>query len=217
MKKKTHHIVPGSTSIILTLLILMLPAFMSAQEKDNPEEDATVNIDYHSMGDQVFSINAGLFIPLFMHNPSPEEGETAVSSTNLSLGGTGHLYYGAYLNNHVQLGMEIGAMFARSPNENNFYMVPIIFRTTYEIQLKNNLFSIPLSLGGGMCMTSYLDDFHVDMILKPGAGFFWNYSSDWSFGTNLTYWWVPQIYPSDPEYNRLGNFMDASLSAVYHF
>jgi len=169
------------------------------------------------MGDQIFSINAGLFIPLFIHNPSPASGEDAINSSNLSIGGTGSLYYGAYLNNNFQLGMEIGAMFSRSPNDNNFYMVPITFRGSYEFQLKNNLFSIPVFLGAGMCMTSYLEDFHVDMIFKPGAGFFWNYSSNWSFGTNMTYWWVPQIYPSDSELNRLGNFMDVSLSAVYHF
>ena len=169
------------------------------------------------MGDQVFSINAGLFIPLFMQDPSPESGKDAISSTNLSNGGTGSLYYGAYLNNNIQLGMEIGAMFARSPNDNNFYMVPITFRGTYEIQLKNNLFSIPLFVGAGMSMTSYLDEFHVDLLVKPGAGFFWNHNTSWSFGTNLSYWWVPQIYPSDPEYTRFGNFMDVSLSAVYHF
>ncbi len=217
MNKKTAYIIPGNRVTTFLFFLAIFSVSLTAQDADKPEEDATIDIEYHSMGDQIFSINAGLFFPLFFQNPSPGSGEDAISSTNLSMGGTGHLYYGAYLNNNVILGMEIGAMFARSPNKNNFYMVPIMFRGTYEFQLKNNLFTIPVHLGAGMSMTSYLDDFHVDMIFKPGAGFFWNQSSDWSFGTNLTYWWVPQIYPSDPDYNRLGNFMDMSLSAVYHF
>ena len=217
MNKKTAYIIPGNRVTAFLLFLAIFSVSLTAKDADMPEEDATIDIEYHSMGDQIFSINAGLFFPLFFQNPSPGSGEDAISSTNLSLGGTGHLYYGAYLNNNVILGMEIGAMFARSPNRNNFYMVPIMFRGTYEFQFKNNLFTVPVHLGAGISMTSYLDDFHVDMIFKPGAGFFWNQSSDWSFGTNLTYWWVPQIYPSDPDYNRLGNFMDMSLSAVYHF
>ena len=217
MKKKTQDNTPVSILIILLIFIFTVPFTVSAQESESSEDDVTIEIDYNSMGDQVFSINAGVFIPLFFQNPFPGSGEKAITDTNLSVGGTGNLYYGAYLNNHVQLGMEIGAMYAQSPNDNNFYMVPITVRGTYEFQFQNNLFTVPVFLGAGISMTSYEDDFHVDMILKPGAGFFWNYSSSWSFGTNLTYWWVPQLYSSDPEYNRFGNFMDVSLSAAYHF
>lgn len=216
MEKKTQH----SAAVLPVLLLFLLAAGIQspgAQEAEVPAAARPVAIEYNGLGDQVFSINAGPFFPLFIHNPSPEKGEDSVTSSNLSIGGTGALYYGAYLNNNVQLGIEIGAMFAQSPNDNNFYMVPITFRGTYEFQLMNNLFTIPLYLGAGMSMTSYLDDFHVDMILKPGAGFYWNYSSSWSFGTNATYWWVPQIYPADKEYNRIGNFTDVSLSAKYNF
>jgi len=205
---------------MLIFLFFSMPAALFAQEEDSPkpaDEPGHQRIDYNSLGDQVFGINAGVFIPLFFQNPSPGSGEKAYSSTNLSVGGTGSLYYGAYLNNNIQLGMEVGAMFATSPNKNNFYMIPITFRATYEFQFLNNLISVPVYLGAGMNMTSYLDDFHVDFIMKPGAGIYWNHSSSWSFGTNVTYWWVPQIYPSNSDYTRIGNFMDISLSAVYHF
>nr|WP_168203386.1 hypothetical protein [Oceanispirochaeta crateris] len=193
---------------------------MLAYAEEIPEEENTekISIKYHAMGDQVFSISAGLFIPLYFNNPNLAWSDSdAFTSTNLSLGGNGALYYGAFLNNNIQLGLEIGAMFAGSPNDHNFYMVPITFRGSYEFQFKNNLIAVPVYIGAGINMTSYLESFNVEMILKPGAGFYWNYSSDWSFGTNVTYWWVPQIYPGDSQYNRLGNFMDISLSAVYHF
>ena len=55
------------------------------------------------------------------------------------------------------------------------------------------------------------------MTLKPGAGFYWNHSSSWSFGTKLSYWWVPQIYPDDMAETRFGSFLEWSLSAVYNF
>jgi len=200
------------------LIFLFFSMLAYAQENPEDKNPAKSKIDYHLLGDQVFGINAGLFVPLFFNNPSLDWGDSdAFKSTNLSLGGFGSLYYGAYLNNNVQLGMEIGAIFSGSPNKHNFYMVPITFRGTYEFQLKGNLFTVPLYLGAGINMTSYQSSFNVELILKPGAGFYWNFNSNWSFGTNMTYWWVPQIYPNESRYNRIGNFMDVSLTAMYHF
>lgn len=200
--------------MLIFILFSMLSYAEEAQEDENPLES---RVEYHTMGDQVFGISAGLFIPLFYNNPTLSWGDSdAFNSTNLSLGGQGSLYYGAYLNNNVILGMEVGAIFSSSPNSNNFYMIPITFRGTYEFQFKNNMFSVPVYLGAGINMSSYQDSFHADMILKPGVGAYWNHSSNWSFGLNTTYWWVPQLY-KDREYNRIGNFMDVTLSAVYHF
>lgn len=207
-----------SSPTILFMLIFLLFSMLSfaeeAEEAENPEK---YKIEYNSMGDQAFSINAGLFIPLFINNPSLSWGDSdAFNSTNLSVGGQGSLYYGAYINNHIQLGMEVGAIFASSPNKHNFYMIPITARVSYEFQYLNNLISVPVYMGVGMNMTSYLDSFNVEMIFKPGVGAYWNYSSNWSFGINTVYWWVPQLYRNGT-YNRIGNFMNVSLSAVYNF
>jgi len=127
------------------LIFLFFSMLAYAQENPEDKNPAKSKIDYHLLGDQVFGINAGLFVPLFFNNPSLDWCDSdAFKSTNLSLGGFGSLYYGAYLNNNVQLGMEIGAIFSGSPNKHNFYMVPITFRGTYEFQLKGNLFTVPL-------------------------------------------------------------------------
>lgn len=207
----------SSPSVLFMLIFLLFSMLSYAEEAQEEEKPENSRIEYHTMGDQVFGINAGLFIPLFINNPALSWSDSdAFNSTNLSVGGHGALYYGAYLNNNIQLGMEVGAIFATSPNKHNFYMIPITIRGTYEFQFLNNLISVPVSLGAGINMSSYLENFHVDMILKPAVGAYWNHSSSWSFGLNTTYWWVPQIY-KDKEYNRIGNFMDVSLSAVYHF
>jgi hypothetical protein len=214
---KKHPFVSSLYFLFMLIFIFFsMPGY--AEETAEEEKPAKTRIEYHTLGDQVFGISAGLFIPLYFNNPNLSWSDSdAFTSTNLSLGGTGALYYGAFLNNNIQLGMEIGAMFAGSPNSHNFYMIPITFRGTYELQFKSNLFTVPLYIGAGINMTSYLESFNVEMILKPGAGFYWNFNSNWAFGTNVTYWWVPQIYPGEREFNRLGNFMDVSLSAVYHF
>ena len=78
MKKKTQHIIPGSILFILFFLLLAVSFTVTAQESQSSEDDATYQIDYNSMGDQVFSINAGLFIPLFMQDPTPKGGEDAI-------------------------------------------------------------------------------------------------------------------------------------------
>lgn len=200
--------------MLIFLLFSMLSFAEEAQEEEIQDQG---RIEYHTMGDQVFGINAGLFIPLFFNNPSLSWGDSdAFNPTNLSVGGHGSLYYGAYVNNNIILGMEVGAIFSNSPNSHNFYMIPITVKGSYEFQFLNNLISVPVSLGAGINMTSYLDNFHVEMILKPGVGAYWNHSSSWSFGLNTSYWWVPQLY-KDGSKNRIGNFMDVSLSAVYHF
>ena len=65
------------------------------------------------------------------------------------------------------------------------------------------------------------DNQKIDAFLKAGSAFYWNYSSQWAFGANLFYWFVPQIYgassPATSDATRFGNFLEFTLSALYHF
>ncbi len=214
MKKK--YPIRSSLYPLFILIFLFCSILLHGEEEEIPEEKALPAITYHSLGDQAFAINAGLGIPLFFENPNAYGNSSYYSSTNLGLGGTGSLYYGGYLSNNWQIGMEVGAFFSSGPNKHTFYMIPVTVRGSYEFQIHNNMFSIPLYLGFGMNMTSYQESFHVEMICKPGTAFYWNFGSNWSFGARFTYWWIPQLYGSSSE-NRFGNFMDVSLSAVYNF
>jgi hypothetical protein len=200
------------------LIFLFFSMLAYAQEAPEEEEIIEYKVEYHSLGDQVFGISTGMMFPLFFENPNlPYSDSDRFTDTNLNLGGMGSLYYGAYLDNNWQLGMEVGAMFSASPNKNNFYTIPIPIRGSYDIQLMNNLFTIPVFLGAVISMTSYQNSFNVEMIMNPGAGFYWHHSSSWSFGTKVSYWWIPQLYPGDTGNNRFGNFLEWSLSAVYNF
>lgn len=198
--------------LLMSWLIVFLPAFLTAQE----EEPAIIPVDYHIKGDQIFTIEAGLFIPMFFADFSPEDNDGDVlSSTNLSLGGAGFLSYCGYLNNNIRLGGEFGGVFAYSPNENLFSMVPIMVKAAYEFYLGPQI-SVPVFLSAGISLTQYLENFRVDPILKPGVGVYYNYNSEWSFGFKYSYWLVPEIF-QEHEYTMLGNFSDVRLSVEYHF
>jgi len=199
--------------VLLGLLILSTVLTSLSAQEDAPE---IIAVDYHIKGDQVFSIEAGLFLPLFFADFTPGDSDKgALSSTNLSLGGSGFLSYCGYLNNHWRIGGEFGGIFAYSPNENLFSMVPIMVKSSYEIYL-NQQFSLPLYLSAGISLTSYLDNFRVDPILIPGIGFFWNYGAEWSFGVKYNYWLVAEIFEEE-KYTILGNFSDVKLAVEYHF
>ena len=210
MKIKTQFFFP-----LLLALISLGPLF--GQEEDIAEEFV---LSYHSKGDQTFSIEAGLFIPLFNIDPTPNgTGDTGSVFNSLSgqmnPGGSGFLSYCGYLNSNFRIGGEFGGMFASSLNDNMFYMVPIMVKSVYDINI-NTYFTVPLYLSAGITLNSYQDLFMVDPIIKPGFGFNWNYDSEWSFITKYTFWIMPEITKTDNQ-SRIGVFSDLRFGVEYHF
>lgn len=199
-------------SVLLLFSTIVFPNYSQDSEEEEPQFE---KIELYSLGDQNFSINAGLFIPLFFMDMTPAGGGSAVSKTNLGLGGTGSLIYEAYLTGNIKVGAEVGGMFAYSPNNNPFFMVPITARIGYEFHFGQ--FSLPLYLGTGINIITYEDDTNVQILLKPGASLYYNYNSDWSFGGNLVYWISPEFIFADTDQSRIGNFLDFTISAQYHF
>jgi hypothetical protein len=166
----------------------------------------------YALGDQMMLINLGVIIPLFF-----ALGPDGMTDTNLSLGVTGNLQWHSFLTPKVTLGGELGGMFAFSPSR-TLYMVPITFRASYWFE--NYPFEFPVYLGVGINFSRLPDEaFKVDPIIKPGVSAFWNMNSEWAFGVNMVYWIVPQIYFEDDlaDENRIGNFLDITLSALYRF
>lgn len=203
---------------LLLLLLLGVTPFGVAQEEAPPEDAPPVEaperfVPTYALGDQLLAINLGPFIPLFFYG-----GPDGVQDTQLSIGGTGSLHWSAFLNNNMAVGIEGGGMFALTPNNRTLFMLPLMARYTYF--LRAYPWEFPLHLGAGINFSRLEENFKVDPILKPGFSVLWNYNAEWAFGVNISYWWVPQIYrgpdpPSDD--SRFGNFMDVTLSALYHF
>ncbi len=193
---------------VALLAVLLLCTFPLAAQEPPEGEDAPV-VSAYSMGDQVLSLSLGPFIPLFFL-----ANDGIVSSTNLTVGGTGSIAWSAYLTGAIRVGAEIGGVFAFSPNMNVLLMLPILARAQYVMTFFP--IEVPLSLGVGMNIVKYDDLATIDLLIKPGASAMWIYDSKWSFGLNLAWWWDMQFSP-EPAKSRTGNFLEVSLTALYHY
>jgi hypothetical protein len=165
------------------------------------------------------SINAGLFIPLFLMGGTDVTWLLASTSTtsyipHLSFGAVGSISWAAYIAPQIRIGVDIAGNFGLSPNGNTLLMLPFLAKASYVFSLYP--FEIPLSLGVGMNIVKYVDDSTIDLLLRPGAGLYWVYNSSWSFGLNLNYWFDMQ-FASTAANSRQGNFLEVSLGALYHY
>ncbi|MBO7429620.1 MAG: hypothetical protein J6U56_01220 [Spirochaetia bacterium] len=200
--------------ILLLALSVLISGSLFAASDDDEEDDRDTYVESYSLGDQMFYINGGVFIPLFFFDKSGE-----VMETNLTLGGTGSLCWQVFLSNHVSLGAELGGMFALSPNKRVLYMIPLTIKASYWFRFYP--FEIPISLGLGGNLSMLDEAAHIDFIAKPSVGFYWNFNEEWAFGANATYWFVPQIYSGSGKvsssHSMFGNFMDVTLSVLFRF
>lgn len=162
-----------------------------------------------ALGDQTLSINAGLQIPLFFLSYAG-----GVAPTRLTVGGAGSLNWMGYVNSWLKVGIEVGGMFAFSPNQNTLLALPITAKASYVLGVYP--FEIPFSLGVGMNVVKYIDTSTIDFLLKPGVSGLWAYNASWSFGLNATYWWSMQ-FSDPPSEGRIGNFLEITLCALYHY
>lgn len=192
--------------MFVMLFLCVLPA--AAQEPPKPDTQPVESA--HGLGDQTLSISLGPYFPLF--NLS----SVGSSSTNLTVGGTASLAWSAYVTGAIQVGAEVGGVFAFSrPNLKTLLMLPILFKGQYVLSFYP--FEVPLSLAAGMNIVKYGDLKNIDILIKPGASILWIYDSKWSFGLNLAWWWDMQFYPADATESRIGNFLEVSVSALYHY
>jgi hypothetical protein len=191
-------------AVILTLVLCALPA--SAQDQTEPTGKPAAA---YALGDQVLSISLGPFAPLFF---LANDGST--SATNLTLGGTGSIAWSAYVTGAIRVGAEVGGVFSFSPNMNVLLMLPILARAEYVLTFYP--FEVPISLGIGMNIVKYGELATIDLLIKPGASAMWIYDSKWSFGLNLAWWWDMQ-FSKTPSQSRVGNFLELSLTALYHY
>jgi hypothetical protein len=192
---------------ILALVLCALPA--SAQDQTEPTGKPVASA--YGLGDQVLSISLGPFVPLFF---LANDGST--SAANLTLGGTGSIAWSAYVTPAIRLGAEVGGVFSFSkPNPSNvLLMLPILARAQYVLTFYP--FEVPISLGVGMNIVKYGELATIDLLIKPGASVMYIYDSKWSFGLNAAWWWDMQ-FSKTPSESRVGNFLELSLTALYHY
>jgi hypothetical protein len=167
-------------------------------------------------GDQTLSVNAGLFVPLFLL-PSYElllAPSSYGQPPHLSLGVVGSLSWAIYVAPQIRVGAELGGSASFSPNGNALLMLPILAKASYVFTIYP--FEIPLTLGVGMNIVKYVDQSTIDLLIRPGASFYWIFNSSWSFGLNVNYWFDMQFATTAAD-SRAGNFLETTLTALYHY
>ncbi len=204
-------------TLLLSLLIVIFAAFSAYAQKEE-------TVDLYSLGDQTFSIDAGTILPLFIlaNDDGAVDGLgklTAVGGfSKLTVGAVGSLRWGVFINNEMNLGVDLGGMFAFTQLERVLVMLPVTGMYTYAIRFYP--FELLLHAGLGVNFTKLEEDLYIGPILKPGASFYWNYSGEWSFGLQAEYWFVPEIYfgtKVPAEHTAFGNFLGITLAVLYHF
>jgi hypothetical protein len=163
----------------------------------------------YTRGDQTFNISLGILLPLFFTSASGN-----VLENKLSIGGIGSLAYNYFLNSHIFLGGILAGSFSQTLGKNFLYMIPIAFTAGYQFIV--NRFEFPLSLTVGGITEQYLTYNGYWLFIKPQASGFFRFNNEWSFGINAAWWLAPQ-WTNTPEKNAVGNFMEITFSARYHF
>ncbi len=212
-----------SRVLFLVSSMLVLNAHSLIGQEVLPDEDPFVpqlNLNQRSLGDQSLAITVGIFIPLFtiLLDDFPNTSYKAGTyPPNMYAGGAGSLTYSIYLSPNWKIGLQVSGSFSQDINENFTYMVPISLKGSYEFHPWGRV-TIPIFLNAGISLTSWKDDnFLVDIYLRPGVGIYFDWSYEWSFGLDVGYVFVPQLGSENANERSIGNFMDITLTAEYHF
>ncbi|AFG37678.1 TP0733 family outer membrane beta-barrel protein [Spirochaeta africana] len=199
---------------IISAVMLCAAVVLTAQE---PGEFEPAGPDFftHDLGDQQFSIRLGGFRPLFFSG-----NDDGLQSTNMRWGGAGALRWNAYLNNWFSTGVELSGSLASNVNREQLYQFNLSSANTF-YPLHIDPFFFPISLDIGAQFMRFQDMFYFGPVVKPGAGMFYATDGGWSFGLWAIYWVVPEIYTDNSSPGsadtRIGNFLELSLTAMYHF
>ena len=179
------------------------------------QESPGISPDPYGLGDQIFSINAGMIVPLFIHSL---DGTIEPALSHLSLGAAGSLQWGAFLNGNTTLGAELGGMFSFTILKRTLILLPITGLLSYTIRFYPFELAMNMSVGGTFIKLD--SDLYFGPILKPGIALYWNYNAEWAFGIKAEYWWSAEIYfGTDPPSSEssFGNFLGITFSTLYHF
>jgi hypothetical protein len=195
-----------------------MPLFAQEDTEETPpiESDwSEYRPNLYSRGDQTFNMQLGMGFPLFYADQA-----LGVLDTNMNFGGLATLSWNYFLDPHWSLGVEVSGAFFSTKGKNNYYIVPFGFKAGYQLIFRR--FEFPLSLMIGAAPQMRLGGSYFGLFARPGAGAFFRFNPDWSFGIFTGFWWVPQWTGKSEtghpgKVNIHGFFLEAGIGARYHF
>lgn len=198
MKRKT-------AALAALILLAALPLFAQTMN----EEDYFGGL--HRKGSQLISLNAGADIPLFILTDS-----FAFEQANLGVGASFTLGYQYFIANRLTIGGSLCGAFNGTIGGRTLFVAPIAFKLGYWWGKGTMEYNVGADLGLSILRLS--GDGVISPFTKLGGGAYAQVSEAWSLG-GLVYWWlIPEIHlGSNSDLTRYGNFLEVSLSALYHF
>jgi hypothetical protein len=200
--------------IFFILMLVILPVLLYAQEEDEePSDDSEWDFyetDFYSAGDKAFTVSAGIIFPTFFLR----DGVKINHNLTPPIGYTGSLGYTFFMNSRFFAGGEIQGMFIATLARNSLFIIPIGARLGYQFILSR--FEFPISVALGAAFHRYLDLGYFGFYLKGGAGAYFRFNADWSFGINAGWGWFPEWTPREGE-SIDAHIVDVLLSVRYHF
>lgn len=190
------------------LILIFLPGMLFAAEP------------YYDKGSQIFSITAGVTVPMMYYNPHAENTPDLTffpgseeNTTRHTVGGIGAIAYQVFLNPYFAIGGHLGFQFDFSVSGTVATYVPIYVKATY-VPLQGR-FEIPISLGAGLLYTSFNDFSKLTFgcELEVGARYF--ITDEWGLGLNASFHVIPEIYTSEKTKISTMMFMPITLSVSY--
>lgn len=160
-------------------------------------------------GDGMLTLSLGTMVPLGFYDPSG----AAFLPANSNLGFAFSLSYAGFLNDKWALAGDLAGGFIGTVNDRRLFVAPLSLRAIRVFPL--GAFTIAPTAGLGVAITALDNDKHVDALAKFGSSLLWRASTDMSYSFNIFGDVVPQFY-ADSTQNRVGFFMEATLSVSYH-
>lgn len=174
------------------------------------DEESVVALPGHELGDQVFSLRAGVLVPLFFHDFEAFQTYPHKSS----VGAVGGVQWNFYVSSYLRMGADISLGFSLDPNNKLYNMIPVTFKVSYVTSVSR--FEFPFSFSTGVAFLNYQDIFKVSFIARPGVAGFWRYDANLSFGMEIAYLWIVE-FPAGDNPAIAGNYLSISPSLFYHF
>lgn len=193
--------------IVSALLLLVLPLW--AQDKAGDQ-------DYfgglHKKGSQLISLSTGANIPLFILPADPDPTEV----TPLNVGASFSLSYQYFVANRVSLGGSLTGAFNGTVGGRSLFLAPIAAHVGY--WWGKTPMEYTVGLDAGMNIMRLSGDGMITPFAKLGVGVFHQIGNAWSLGGQTYWWFIPEIHTGTySDLTRYGNFLEISVSAVYHF
>lgn len=203
--------------IVSLFLILTVPLFAKAKDKNPPESDENGD-EKEEVQDFSYTINGkgDQFIKIALM-PNFPLNFGGIPDGQMYVGGAAQLGYFRFLNSWLALGGELMVGYNPTIGSNSFVYVPITFGVLFQPRVWK--FEFPIIQSIGMAFETCANKkYFPGFVTKTEAGAYFRMNDSWSFGLGCEFLYLPEWNPSTKGAdNDYGLFMTIVVGARYHF